>query len=66
MLVVLIRHAQSMNNFLEKTSPETYDAKRVDDPEISPKGQQQVVHLADFFKSKGITFDRCNIDGREQ
>ncbi len=58
MIVVLIRHAQSMNNCLEETSPELYDSKRQDDPEISAKGVSQIKALGEFFKTKGIVFDQ--------
>eukprot|EP00826_Nyctotherus_ovalis_P024006 TRINITY_DN1850_c0_g1_i4.p1 TRINITY_DN1850_c0_g1~~TRINITY_DN1850_c0_g1_i4.p1 ORF type:complete len:223 (+),score=55.80 TRINITY_DN1850_c0_g1_i4:60-728(+) len=58
MIVVLIRHSQSMNNHIASTHPETYDEERKDDPELSPLGVSQMKSLGLFLKSKGIVFDR--------
>ena len=59
MLVVLIRHAQSMNNYWETIKPEVYDELRIEDPEISQKGVGEVALLGEFLKNREITFDKC-------
>ena len=58
MIVVLIRHSQSMNNHLASTELNNYDELRREDPELSQKGIDEMKVLGKFFKDEGIIFDR--------
>ena len=59
MWVVLIRHGESMNNYLESKDPEEYERKRDEDPVLSPNGMTASTALGGFLKEKNIRFDHC-------
>ena len=58
MIVVLIRHGESMNNYLYEKDPITYPQLRCEDPTISERGEKEMKALGRYLKEKEITFDR--------
>ncbi len=54
MQLLLIRHAESVNNRLLATCPDEYFDRRLEDPPLTDLGHEQAAKLADFIAAERI------------
>ena len=63
MRIILMRHGETQNNILAMVSKESYETQRLEEPELSERGEKSCRRMGKEMGNLGFNIDRIFCSG---